>query len=153
MPRAAHTERTDARSLRRVAPGPHGAPLLGSVPDLQRRGQVRFFMENWRAYGDVVRFRLGPFVGHILAHPDHIQQVLAGNAHNYSKGPSYAKAQSVIGSGLLTSEGDLWRRQRRLVQPSFTQRSTLQLAGTIRSTVEAMLARWAIAARQHGFDR
>jgi cytochrome P450 len=117
------------------------------VPELQRRGQVCFFLESWRAYGDIVRFRLGPFVGHILAHPDHIQQVLAGNAHNYSKGPSYAKAQSVIGCGLLTSEGDLWRRQRRLVQPSFTQRSTLPLAGTMISTIEAMLGRWEIAAR------
>src|SRR5205814_4698937 len=107
----------------------------------------RFFLESWRAYGDVVRFWLGPFVGHILAHPDHIQHVLVGNAQNYSKGPSYAKAQSVIGRGLLTSEGDLWRRQRRLVQPPFTQRSVLQLTDAMISTVEAMLARWETAAR------
>src|SRR6266508_2917536 len=115
MRRVPRTERTDAPSVRRLAPGPHGTPLLGSVLDLQRRGQVRFFLESWRAYGDVVRFRLGPFVGHILAHPDYIQHVLVSNAQNYSKGPSYAKAQSVILCGLLTSEGDLWRRQRRLV--------------------------------------
>ena len=147
MGREARTEQTDARSLRRIAPGPHGVPLLGSVLDLQWRGQVRFFLESWRRYGDIVRFQLGPFVGHILAHPDHIQHVLVGNAQNYSKGPSYAKAQSVIGRGLLTSEGDLWRRQRRLVQPPFTQRSVLQLTDAMNSTVEAMLARWETAAR------
>lgn len=126
----------------RRAPGPRGVPLLGSVLDLKRRGQVRFYLENWHAYGDIVRFRLGPLVAHILAHPDHIYYVLASNAQNYSKGPGYAKAQQVIGNGLLTSEGDLWRRQRRLMQPPFTYRSVLQLTGEMSEAIEAMLRRW-----------
>src|SRR5438105_8867074 len=126
----------------RRAPGPAGVPLLGSALDLQRRGQVAFFVENWRAYGDVVRFRLGPFVAHILAHPDHIHHVLVRNASNYPKGPSHAKMRPALGSGLATSEGALWRRQRRLIQPPFTHTSVLCLAGQITEAIEAVLSDW-----------
>ena len=129
-------------SRNRRAPGPAGVPLLGSALDLQRRGQVAFFVESWRAYGDVVRFRLGPFVAHILAHPDHIHHVLVGNASNYPKGPSYAKMRPALGSGLATSEGALWRRQRRLIQPPFTHSSVLGLGSQITEAMEAALSDW-----------
>ncbi|MCZ7572051.1 MAG: cytochrome P450 [Ardenticatenaceae bacterium] len=148
MRRASSTEMSVVPSLRRRAPGPRGAPFLGSVLDLQRRGQVPFSLENWRAYGDVVRFNLGPFVAHILAHPDHIHHVLITNAQNYNKGPSYAKVRPFLGLGLLTSEGDFWRRQRRLMQPPFTYRSVLQYTGEMLAAIEAMLADWETAARQ-----
>src|SRR5205807_555457 len=135
-------ERMRRAPSRGRAPGPAGVPLLGSVLDLQRRGQVAFFVENWRTYGDVVRFRLGPFVAHILAHPDHIHHVLVRNASNYPKGPSYAKMQPALGSGLATSEGALWRRQRRLIQPSFTHSAVLGLASQITEALEAAVADW-----------
>src|SRR5205809_6030436 len=119
------------------APGPAGVPLLGSELDLQRRGQVVFFVENWRAYGDVVRFRLGPFVAHILAHPDHIHHVLVRNAANYPKGPSYAKMRPALGSGLATSEGALWRC---LIQPPFTHNSVLGLGSQIAEALDSALS-------------
>lgn len=147
MSRAAHLKPPDAPDPGRSAPGPRGAPLLGSALDLRRRGQLQFYLQHWRTYGDVVRFRLGPFVGHILAHPEHIHHVLAGNASNYRKGPSYEKARLVLGSGLLTSEGDLWRRHRRLLQPPFTHRSVLQFGGAMADAVDEMMARWEPAIR------
>lgn len=128
------------------APGPPGLPLLGSVVALHRMGQVPFYTENWRSYGDVVRFRLGPFVAHILAHPDHIHQVLATNAANYTKGPSYDKVKHFLGSGLLTSEGAPWRRQRRLMQPAFTHRAAAAFGDEMVAAIETMLAAWAGAA-------
>src|SRR5947199_10588749 len=109
-----HDERMRRAPSRGRAPGPAGVPLLGSALDLQRRGQVVFFVENWRAYGDVVRFRLGPFVAHILAHPDHIHHVLVRNASNYPKGPSYAKIRPTLASALATVQGATWLRQRTL---------------------------------------
>ncbi len=139
-----------APSPPRRAPGPRGILVFGSMLDLQRRGQVRFYVEHWRAYGDIVRFRLGPFVVHILAHPDHVQHVLAGNPHNYRKGPSYAKAAQVLGRGLLVSEGDLWKRQRRLLQPPFTHQSVLHLGGPMIDAVGSMLERWEMAAAHGG---
>jgi cytochrome P450 len=148
MHRASDSERRSAPPAQRRAPGPPGAPLLGSALEIQRQGQLHFYLENWRTYGDVVRFRLGPFVAHILAHPDHIQHVLVNNAQNYHKGPSYAKVRPVLGYGLLTSEGDLWRRQRRLMQPPFTHRSVLQFASPIIAAVDDMLARWQSAAAE-----
>src|SRR5205807_7513721 len=139
-------ERMRRAPSRGRAPGPAGVPLLGSVLDLQRRGQVAFFVENWRTYGDVVRFRLGPFVAHILAHPDHIHHVLVRNAPNYPKGPSYAKMRPALGSGLATSEGALWLRQRRLMQPPFTHSSVLRFGGEMVEALEAALAHWDMAA-------
>src|SRR5205807_2886743 len=139
-------ERMRRAPSRGRAPGPAGVPLLGSALDLQRRGQVAFFVENWRAYGDLVRFRLGPFVAHILAHPDYIHHVLVRNASNYPKGPSYAKMRPALGSGLATSEGALWLRQRRLIQPPFTHSSVLRLAGQMTEALQTALSHWTLAA-------
>ncbi len=89
-------------------------------------------MESWRQYGDVVRFRLGgPFIGHLLAHPDAVKHVLQDGQTNYGKVPWYNdKFKSLIGEGLFTSEGSLWLRQRRLAQPAF-HRQRLAALGTI----------------------
>src|SRR5437870_12588780 len=143
-------ERMRRAPSRGRAPGPAGVPLLGSALDLQRRGQVAFFVESWRAYGDVVRFRLGPFVAHILAHPNHIHHLLVQNASNYPKGPSYAKMRPALGSALATSEGALWRQQRRLIQPPFTHGSVLRLGSQITEALNSALSDWhrAVSARR-----
>jgi cytochrome P450 len=127
---------------RRVAPGPHGDPFLGSFRELQRLGQVRFYLNNWRAWGDLVRFRIGPLVAHIVIHPDAVQRVLAENQQNYGRGLGYAKTRGLLGLGLLTSEGEVWRRQRRLMQPLFTSKAVSQYAGDMTAATEAMLEQW-----------
>lgn len=126
----------------RLPPSPREVPLLGSFPEIQRLGQVRFFEEVWRAHGDLVRFKLGPFVGHVLAHPEHIRHVLVENRGNYRKGRGYAKTREFLGEGLLTSEGDRWQRQRRSMQPPFTARGVVQFAGAITRASTAMVDRW-----------
>jgi cytochrome P450 len=129
----------------RPAPGPPGLPFLGSYLEIRRRGQIGFYLESWHRYGDIIRFRLGPLVVHIIAHPDHVHHVLAGRSDNYIKGWSYTKLRIVAGLGLLTSEGELWRRQRRLIQPPFTQRSVARLGPDMNEAIDAMLARWQVA--------
>src|SRR3712207_6729765 len=95
-------------ATRRRAPGPRGVPFLGSAPEVMRRGQVRYFRETWERYGDLVRMNVGPFVSHVVVHPDHVRHVLATRHENYAKGPGYAKTKDLLGNGLLTGEGDLW---------------------------------------------
>src|SRR5205085_11142937 len=56
------------RSARSPAPGPRGHPLLGSLPRA-RRDPIALFMDSFRDYGEVVRFRLGPMVAHLSSSP------------------------------------------------------------------------------------
>ena len=141
------------RDSRAIAPGPRGDWLLGSYRALQHKGQVRFYLDGWRAYGDVVRFRLGPLVGHIVAHPDHVQHVLVRNQQNYCKGLGYERTKILLGQGLLTNEGAPWQRQRRLMQPPFTARAVAEFGAAMTDETAAMLRRWAAsAARQEPLD-
>ena len=51
------------------------------------------------------------------------------NARNYRKSPLYNKLRTVLGNGLLTSEGDFWLRHRRIAQPAFHRQRIAALAG------------------------
>lgn len=70
-------------------------------------------------YGDISVFRIGPQQGFFLNHPDLIKDVLVTNHANFEKGLVLQRAKRLLGEGLLTSEGDFHRRQRRLSQPAF----------------------------------
>ena len=100
-------------------PGPKGHFLLGSLPDIQR-DRVQFLVDLQRDYGDVVKIRLGPVEGLVIFHPDAIQRVMQDNQSNYSKDTiAFNNMKLIFGNGLITSNGDFWLRQRRLMQPSF----------------------------------
>ena len=107
------------RQVSGVAPGPRGHPLLGSLPDV-RRDPIGLFLESFRRYGDLVRFRFGPATAHLVSAPAGVNHVLAENHRNYGKQTrGYRNLRYVLGNGLLTAEGDHWRRQRRIAQPAF----------------------------------
>ena len=84
-----------------------------------RRDPIDFFRQHRDAYGDVVQLKLGPFKYIITHRPSVIQRVFVENAKNYMKSPLYRGLRPVLGNGLLISEGDFWRKQRRLTQPAF----------------------------------
>ena len=131
----------------RTAPGPRGHILLGSLPDFQR-DNIRAFMDAWRRYGDVVRFR-GRGAMFLVVHPDHVKHVLQDRHPDYPR-PWWVddKLKGVVGEGLVASEGEHWRRQRRLAQPVF-HRQRIGAFGTVMTdTTGEMLERWeAYAAR------
>lgn len=104
--------------MSRFPPGPRGQPLIGSFNDLQR-DILGFIERSVREYGDVVGFRVfgKPFC--ILGHPELIEQVLVRDSTKFIKSLDYRKLAGVVGQGLLTSEGETWRRQRKLAQPIF----------------------------------
>jgi cytochrome P450 len=89
-----------------------------------RRDQLGTHVQAMTAYGDVVRLVAGPpgrrARFHLVTHPDGVQQVLAGNAGNYVKDSRfYRELAAAVGDGLLTSDGERWRRQRRTLAPLF----------------------------------
>lgn len=126
----------------KIAPGPPGHFLLGNLLAF-RRDVLKLLLESQRQYGDVVRFRLGPMIVHLLSHPGHIKHVLIANQHNYNKDTrSSGIIRSVTGPGLLTSSGDFWLRQRRLTQPPFQPRHLPAFTDIMTQATAGMLERW-----------
>jgi cytochrome P450 len=133
------------------APGP---PTFQFFLDLSkfRKDPLGGFFHAALTYGDVVRYR-GVWVSHQLSHPDHIQHVLQGNVANYRKGRGYKILKLSLGEGLLTSEGSLWQRQRKMTQPSFQGQQVASFVATMADNALAMLRRWEGNAGQHNvFD-
>lgn len=102
----------------RPAPGPRGRRLLGSLLEV-RRDRLRFVTDATREYGDLVCFRMGPKRLYLINHPDYARHVLCDRVANYEKGLGLAEAAPLLGKGLLTSDGELWAAQRRLLQAAF----------------------------------
>ncbi|HEX8889064.1 MAG TPA: cytochrome P450 [Pyrinomonadaceae bacterium] len=103
-----------------IPQGPKGNFFLGVMPEFNRDSLA--FMEMLaRDYGDIVRARFLYVPAYFIYHPDHIEEVLATNNKNFIKPLSFRTPffNRLLGNGLLTSEGDFWRRQRRLAQPAF----------------------------------
>jgi cytochrome P450 len=128
--------------VQKIAPGPRGLPVLGSIPDLRSQGILDFYIEVWREFGDVARVQMGPMTIHQFVRPEHVQYILVKNQKNYLKGFSHDKLRVPLGMGILTSEGELWRRQRRLMSPTYTPKAVTQFAGIMLNEVQKTLERW-----------
>jgi cytochrome P450 len=99
-------------------------------------------MSGAMEYGDVVYYRMGPMHVYLVNDPDGIKHVLQDNQRNYVKGIGYEALEPALGRGLLLSEGDFWRRQRRLAQPAFHRQRMAGLADVMAGSTSAMLERW-----------
>lgn len=126
---------------RRVPPGPRGHWLLGHLPE-RRADPLGLFMEGRERYGDVVRYAMGPFRVYQVSHPDDVKRVLVDNARNYRKTSLMLRLRPIFGDGLLLSEGDVWKRQRRLAQPAFHRERLAGLMGTMPGLIASELQRW-----------
>lgn len=78
-----------------------------------------FLTKLQREYGDATAFRIGPTQLYFFAHPDQVRDVLVNRGTSFVKGLALQRTKIVLGEGLLTSEHDLHKRQRRLAQPAF----------------------------------
>jgi len=136
---------------RRVAPGPKGLPFFGSLfPAL--RDPIGLFRESLERFGDVVRFKFGPYDYYLVNDPDDVRHVLVENADRYTKSRSYQGLRQVLGDGLLVSEGDQWRRQRKLAQPAFHKGKLAGFAEQMSRATRDVLRRWATEDATAAFD-
>jgi cytochrome P450 len=104
----------------------------------------------WQRYGDIVRFRILFWPAYTLYHPDHLKYVLQDNHRNYNKQfPMMNTVRPLFGDGLFTSDGESWRRQRRLMQPSFNHKRLAGSGTVMTEATLAMLERWQGAGTQH----
>ena len=130
-------------------PGPRGIPLFGNVFQMEA-DILKGYIGLWRRYGDVVELRFGPARARLIAHPEHVHHVLVKNQKNYVKGVGYDGLRLLLGNGLITSDGELWRQQRRLVQPAFTPAAIGQFFDMMVEVTGRMLDRWRERAAEDG---
>jgi cytochrome P450 len=130
----------------RRPPGPRlnlAALILRGFP----ADALRVFVAAVRDYGDIVCLRSGPWSIYLVSHPDHVRHVLYDNQKNYDKHDRFNSVlKPVLGEGLLTSDGDVWRRQRRLMQPAFHVSRLSALDALVTGETASMLDRWAASA-------
>ena len=125
----------------RLPPGPRSW-VPGRVTAALSADPLRFFTDLAR-YGDVAAFRIVGQPIALLSHPDHVEDVLVIHARSYMKGRALQRAKRLLGEGLLTSEGDLHRRQRRLVQPAFHMQRIQGYAQAMVAQAGRLSERWA----------
>lgn len=130
-----------APSRPRSMPGPRGRFLTGNLIEAWN-DPLDLFVRGAREHGDYVRFRFAWMSYHLVNDAEGAHRVLVENAKGYHKSENYQGLKVMLGDGLLTSEGELWKRQRRLAQPAFHRESLTSFAEAMVSCTSDMLERW-----------
>lgn len=135
-----------SRSRPAAPPLVPGSWLFGSAREL-RADPLGTYGKALHVEGGMVRFRVGPprvgFEFDAVLRPEGARQVLATDFSRYRKdAPVFAEMVRFLGEGLLTSEGDRWRRDRRILQPLFTRRRVASYIDTIASAADDLVASW-----------
>jgi cytochrome P450 len=122
-------------------PGPEQGFFDGLRSPL-RQDPLGFISRAARQYGDIVCLRFFHIRTFLLFHPDHIEDVIVNNAKKFIKGRVLRANRHLFGNGLLTSEGDFWLRQRRMMQPAFHRNRIANYASTMTDCASDLLASW-----------
>src|SRR4051812_29946198 len=96
-------------------PGPRSLLPGGMFWEARRRGFLPFLEYLAKDFGDVVHFRVMTQDYYLVSNPEDIREILVGENEAFTKGPALRASKVTLGEGLLTSEGDLHKRQRRLM--------------------------------------
>jgi cytochrome P450 len=118
-----------------------GLPFLGVLPQFRKNPPV-FLETTARDHGDLVHFRLGPQDIYLVSNPEWIKDVLITHQTNFTKSRFLERAKILLGEGLLTSEGEFHRLQRRLVQPAFHRDRLIGYASAMVETTAQTREDW-----------
>ncbi len=112
---------------------------IGSTDDSLER-----MIELFARYGDTYRVYVPARASYtyVIHHPDDVKRVLVGNHKNYIKGVGLDRVRILLGKGIMTSEGELWKRQRYMMQPYFHRRIITEFATVIAKANERFIERW-----------
>ena len=78
----------------------------------------------------------------VFNHPDDVRRILIANHRNYTKGVGFDRIKILLGNGIIVSEGEFWKRQRRMLQPTFHRRVIAQFDAIIAGANDRLLAQW-----------
>jgi cytochrome P450 len=129
-----------ATETRRIPLGP--AEKYSSSDDLLS-WLGKYFVE----FGGIYRASIYGADVYVISAPEYVEHVLLKNWQNYPKGFAIKRIALLLGNGLMVSKGDLWKRQRRMIQPAFNRAALGELTGMITAANQRLLDKWANAAR------
>ncbi|MGD8310846.1 MAG: cytochrome P450, partial [Chromatiales bacterium] len=127
----------------RELPGPRGWSAVRTLGSLVGSDLLRPFVGLAERYGPMFRIPL-PLGQELvmIAHPDAVERVLRSHRDNYVKGSVYDGARILLGRGLVTAEGESWRRQRQLANPAFRPAALEQYMASIAGSTRGLLEDW-----------
>jgi cytochrome P450 len=125
---------------RKVPPGPPRTRTVRLLRQLMG-DRLALMKEAADAYGDEVRLAVGPKTLYFFNHPDYAKYVLTDNSENYHKGIGLHQARRALGDGLLTSEGEAWRKQRKVIAPVFQAKRIARQADAVAEEAATIVAR------------
>jgi cytochrome P450 len=127
---------------KQTPPGPKGNFLTGSLKEFAA-DPPQFLVRTAYEYGDISFFRLAHYGIYFLAHPDYVREALVTKPASFAKGELDRRILGkFLGNGLLMSDGDFHKRQRRLAQPAFHHKRIQSYAEVMVEYTEDMLADW-----------
>lgn len=125
----------------RRPPGPKSSSILGNLP--LAAPDALELLKRWASqYGDIFYYRALWMHVYFLNRPDYIDYVLVRNPGNFRKDPALRNMRWLLGEGLLTSEGESWKRQRRLIQPAFHRDRIASYADIMTNCAREALSQW-----------
>lgn len=130
-----------APSVNGSVPGPHGNRWY-AAPHAYMADRVGYLENLAQRYGDVCRFRMGIFEIFLLSHPDHVRALFVGHSRAVRKSIVIRLGRLILGNGLLSSEGDFHRRQRRLIAPAFHRKRIEDYCNTMAEEVARLESGW-----------
>lgn len=127
----------------RIPSGPPGQPLIGHL-GIMAKDRLGFSNKIAAEYGDVVALRFANRRAININHPDLVHEVLVAQADKFIKPPVYKMVLArFLGNGLLTSDGEFWKRQRKLSQPAFHHKRILSYGDTMVQYADDLGKTWA----------
>lgn len=123
-------------------PGPRGLPVVGNIVPF-RRDPLSFITGMQRRYGGLVAVKLMNNYAICGFRPEHVRYCLMEHPRSFQSIQSQGgNLRTLLGEGLLTSEGDFQRQQRRLVQPAFHRQRIEQYAETMVGYTQETMEGW-----------
>ena len=122
-------------------PGPRSR-IPGQLLRRFRRDPISLLTEMAQVYGDISQVKIGPSRLYLLNNPDYIKDVLVTDHRNFRKSLVLQRTRILLGDGLLTSEGDLHLRQRRMIQPIFHRQRIANYADVMVAYANRTSKRW-----------
>src|SRR4051812_28850575 len=108
-------------------PGPGLLPFLNGV---RKHGFLEVVARYWGEHGDVFQVRIGRQLLVFAMHPDLVEHVSVSHRQNYEKLASYESSRTfLVGNSILVSNGEPWKKQRKLMAPFYTPKGVQEYAG------------------------
>ncbi len=125
--------------------GPSGYPIIGNLFKVASNQRLVWLQSLTEQYGDVSKFQLLKKEVYLVNHPDLVRDLLVKKVDNYTKRTvAFSVVRKVLGESTFTAMGDVWKRKRQLVQPSFHKTKISNLTEIMTDTIEEMLNDWEV---------